>query len=70
MKVFRAVFTGLTVSCTNVPLTGRKQFTAVPPSQLQVLSAESYEQALKVSKLSANRNSYLLTQTRLTGMKG
>ncbi len=43
------------VSCAVVPFTGRKQFTAIPSSQMFTLSADSYSQVLKDNKVSANQ---------------
>ena len=57
------------VGCGIVPFTGRKQFIAIPDSQIQSLSAESYAQVLKESKLSNNRtyvNSVRTVGERLT----
>ena len=45
------------VSCSVVPMTGRKQFVAIPSSQMITLSAESYSQVLAEGKLSKNTNS-------------
>ncbi len=42
-------------SCSTVPLTGRKQFVAIPSSQMLALSADSYTQVLSESKLSSNQ---------------
>lgn len=44
------------VSCSSVPLTGRKQFVAIPSSQMMSLSHESYNQVLQENKLSTNTN--------------
>jgi predicted Zn-dependent protease len=44
------------VSCSVVPMTGRKQFVAIPTSQMIALSAESYSQVLADAKLSTNTN--------------
>lgn len=41
-------------SCSTVPLTGRKQFVAIPSSQMMALSADSYTQVLESSRLSTN----------------
>jgi len=46
------------LSCSTVPMTGRKQFVAIPASQMISLSAESYSQVLAEGKLSTN-NSYV-----------
>lgn len=42
------------ISCSVVPMTGRKQFVAIPSSQMIALSAESYSQVLAEGKLSTN----------------
>ena len=44
----------LSVSCSNVPLTGRKQFTAIPSFQMLALSADSYTQVLSEQQISDN----------------
>ncbi len=36
-------------SCSTVPLTGRKQFTAIPSSQMLALSEDSYATVLEGS---------------------
>jgi predicted Zn-dependent protease len=46
------------ISCSVVPMTGRKQFVAIPSSQMIALSAESYSQVLAEGKLS-NNSSYV-----------
>ena len=42
------------LSCAVVPMTGRKQFVAIPSSQMIALSAESYAQVLSEAQLSRN----------------
>lgn len=42
------------VSCSTVPMTGRKQLVAIPASQMLTLSDESYAQVLKESNMSTN----------------
>nr|MDA3821266.1 M48 family peptidase [Bacteroidales bacterium] len=57
MKKFRILIIFLLVlstSCSNVPLTGRKQFTAIPNSQMLTLSADSYSQVLAETPISEN----------------
>lgn len=44
------------ISCSVVPMTGRKQFVAIPASQMIALSSESYSQVLAEGKLSTNSN--------------
>lgn len=41
-------------SCAVVPMTGRKQFVAIPSSQMIALSNESYSKVLSEAKLSTN----------------
>lgn len=43
------------LSCAVVPMTGRKQFVAIPSSQMIALSEESYAQVLAEGKLSNNQ---------------
>jgi predicted Zn-dependent protease len=42
-------------SCATVPLTGRKQLSLVPESEVMALSLTQYDQFLKSSKLSSNK---------------
>jgi predicted Zn-dependent protease len=42
------------VSCSVVPMTGRKQFVAIPSSQMIALSEESYAKVLAEGKISSN----------------
>jgi predicted Zn-dependent protease len=44
------------ISCAVVPMTGRKQFVAIPSSQMIALSAESYSKVLAEGQLSNNSN--------------
>jgi len=44
------------ISCGVVPMTGRKQFVAIPSSDMIALSVESYSQVLSEGKLSTNSN--------------
>jgi predicted Zn-dependent protease len=46
------------ISCSVVPMTGRKQFVAIPSAQMISLSSESYSQVLAEGKLS-NNSSYV-----------
>jgi predicted Zn-dependent protease len=41
-------------NCSTVPLTGRKQLSIIPASELNSLSFDSYKQVLKENKLSTN----------------
>lgn len=42
------------VSCSTVPMTGRKQLVAIPSSQMIALSDESYAQVLQDAQISSN----------------
>jgi len=44
----------MAVQCATVPLTGRKQFSIIPASQIMALGTDSYNQILKENKLSSN----------------
>jgi len=46
------------ISCAVVPMTGRKQFVAIPSSQMIALSNESYSKVLADGKLS-NKSEYV-----------
>ena len=41
-------------NCATVPLTGRKQLSIIPESEVESLSFDSYKQVLKDNKLSTN----------------
>ena len=55
------------VACSSVPMTGRKQFVAIPSSQMLELSNDSYTKVLDESTLSTN--SYYVTTVRTVGEK-
>jgi predicted Zn-dependent protease len=44
----------MAVQCATVPLTGRKQFSIIPSSQILTLGTDSYNQILKENKISTN----------------
>ena len=44
----------MAVQCATVPLTGRKQFSIIPASQIMALGTDSYNQILKENKISSN----------------
>ncbi|WMN06456.1 M48 family metallopeptidase [Marivirga arenosa] len=44
----------IVIACKKVPLTDRRQFNAIPNSQLNASSFSSYNQVLKESQLSSN----------------
>jgi predicted Zn-dependent protease len=53
------------MACSVVPLTGRKQFTIIPAEQMLSLSADSYSEVLKESKISTNQK--YITSVRTVG---
>jgi len=53
------------LSCSVVPMTGRKQLVAIPSSQIIALSGESYSQVLAEGKLSTN--DYYVSTVRKVG---
>jgi len=55
------------ISCAVVPMTGRKQFVAIPSSQMIALSAESYSQVLADAQLSSNN--YYVSTVKSVGEK-
>lgn len=64
ISLFLLVF--FAISCGTVPMTGRKQLTAIPSSQMIALADDSYAQVLKENKLSNNQ--LYITQVRRVGM--
>ena len=56
MRIILFTLLIFSVSCSNVPFTGRKQLVAIPTSQMMSLSAESYDQVLQENKISGNQN--------------
>lgn len=73
MKVIKSVraiwifFFVLTLGCSTVPLTGRKQFTAIPTSEINALSFQSYQEVISSSTLSTNRE--YVDRVRRVGQK-
>lgn len=46
------VLCGLLAACATVPITGRRQLSLIPESQMNAMSFSQYDQVLKESKLS------------------
>ena len=44
------------VACSTVPLTGRRQLSLVPESDMMALSFTEYDKFIKTNKLSADKN--------------
>lgn len=63
MRTIALIFLLFSFSCSSVPLTGRKQFVAIPSSQMMTLSAESYSQVLKENKVSDNSTYIYMVQS-------
>lgn len=55
-KISLIILVAFIFSCSKVPLTGRRQFVAIPSEQVLALSQNSYAQVLKENKLSNNQN--------------
>ncbi len=53
-RIFYAALLLVFAGCSTVPLTNRRQFTAIPSSQMLSLSNESYSTVLQTEKLSNN----------------
>lgn len=51
------------IGCATVPITGRKQLSLIPNSQLLPLSYTSYQDVLKQSKLSTNQEQVNMIKT-------
>lgn len=49
------IFTFLSLSCSTVPLTGRRQLDLIPSSTMLSMSFQQYDEFLKGNKLSNNR---------------
>jgi predicted Zn-dependent protease len=54
-------------ACTQVPMTGRNQFIAIPSSEINALGIDSYNQVVKQEGLSSN-NEYI-NQVRRVGVR-
>jgi predicted Zn-dependent protease len=55
------------ISCSKVPVTGRRQFAPIPAGQLHSLSFDSYKQVMSEAKLSTNQQQ--VNMVRNTGNK-
>jgi len=51
---FIAIIIFVCYGCSSVPLTGRKQFSIIPASEMNSLAATSYKETLATSTLSTN----------------
>lgn len=51
------------IGCATVPITGRKQLSLVPDSQILPLSYDSYRDVMSQSKLSTNQQQVTLVKT-------
>jgi|WetSurMetagenome_2_1015567.scaffolds.fasta_scaffold30417_2 predicted Zn-dependent protease len=57
----------LFIQCSTVPITGRKQLSLIPASQMQSLSYQQYGDFIKTAKLSTDQSNIALV--RRTGTK-
>ena len=48
----------LVISCSTVPVTGRKQFNIIPNSTMLSMSFQQYNEFINTNKLSAYRKSH------------
>lgn len=53
----------LVSSCSNVPVTGRKQLNLIPASQMMSMSYQQYDEFLKSNKLSTNAQQTQMVKT-------
>lgn len=61
------VLCGLLAACATVPITGRRQLSLIPESQMNAMSFSQYDQVLKESKLS--QDAAATAQVRRVGAK-
>jgi predicted Zn-dependent protease len=59
-----------TFACSTVPITGRKQLTAIPSSQMLSLSYSSYGELISKSKLSSNQQQTNMVKNAGRNIKG
>lgn len=50
-------FSFILISCSSVPLTGRKQLSIIPASQMLTMSFQQYDEFIKSNKLSSDASS-------------
>ena len=62
-----AVLCGLVAACATVPITGRRQLSLIPESQMNAMSFSQYDQVLKESKLS--KDAAATAQVKRVGAK-
>jgi len=53
----------LSISCSTVPLTGRRQLSLIPSSQMLSLSSQEYGEFLKTNKVSASKKDIEMVNT-------
>jgi predicted Zn-dependent protease len=64
-SLIMALVLAIVSSCSTVPLTGRRQLTLVPDSQILPMSFDQYRQVMSESKLSTNQQ--YISQVRNVG---
>jgi predicted Zn-dependent protease len=68
--VAATAFSVLVYSCSTVPMTGRKQLSIVPNSQMQSMSYSEYDSFLKQNKLSTDQAATQLVRKVGTRIQG
>lgn len=58
------------VDCSTVPVTGRRQLSLIPASQMLAMSNQEYDQFLKEHKVSTNQQQVALVRRVGTSIKG
>ena len=66
-KFLNLVLIFFLISCGTVPLTGRKQFSVIPESQMISLANDSYAQVLRENEMSNNQQ--YIDQVRRVGTR-
>ena len=56
------VFSLLLITCSTVPITGRKQLSLIPGSTMLSMSAQQYGEFLKTNKLAADQQQLALVK--------
>ncbi|AHM58993.1 peptidase m48 ste24p [Flammeovirgaceae bacterium 311] len=67
LTLITAVLMAVVSSCSTVPLTGRRQLSLVPDSQILPMSFQQYQQVMSESKLSNNQQ--YVTSVRTVGQR-
>ncbi|MBR9997671.1 MAG: M48 family metallopeptidase [Cyclobacteriaceae bacterium] len=66
-KIIAIAFLLVIYACAKVPLTGRKQFTAIPSAEINALGVDSYNQVVNETGLSDNQQ--YIEQVKRVGVR-